>query len=550
MPTLHSGAFMTQLRSSIFAIIFCVAIGALSVRAQSSDTAKSSDVPSDIRAILNKPMYKNSTWGLRVLTSDGKVLIDYNPQPQFFIGSVRKVFSVGQLLNVIGPDHTYDTPVYRTGTVDSAGVLHGNLVVVASGDLTMGGRTNSDGTIALTQFDHNEADSLGNAVLTAPDPLAGYAELARQVAAAGIKKIDGDVVIDDRLFQAFDFRGQFNVTPIFVNDDVVDLTINPGASAGSAASVTWRPESAALSVDNKLMTAAASAQAGVKLDPELPKCIGTPKCTASVTGSLPENFQPPLTNKLPLVQTFRIVDPTNYARTVFIEKLQAAGVTVSSPAVNANAVQALPKPNSYAADTEVAKLKGMPYSQDARFILKVSYNIGADTSLVLFGLTQGVDNMKDALAIEKQNLISNYGIPAAQFHFIDGSGGGDTTASTFAVTRMLAALSRQQHFSTFFDALPILGIDGSLGFVKDFEKDAALAGAEGKVHAKTGTYAEGSAAGIMIKGQAFGGYIDTKSGKRLIYQLVVNNVPVTQIEQIMQIFQDEGTISAILWRDN
>ena len=62
------------------------------------------------------------------------------------------------------------------------------------------------------------------------------------------------------------------------------------------------------------MTAAASAQAGVKLDPELPKCIGTPKCTASVTGSLPENFQPPLTNKLPLVQTFRIVDPTNYAR--------------------------------------------------------------------------------------------------------------------------------------------------------------------------------------------------------------------------------------------
>ena len=186
-------------------------------------------------------MYRKSTWGLRVLTSDGKVLIDYNPQPQFFIGSVRKVFSVGQLLNVVGPDHTYDTPVYRTGTVDSAGVLHGNLVVVASGDLTMGGRTNSDGTIALTQFDHNEADSLGNAVLTAPDPLAGYAELARQVAAAGIKKIDGDVVIDDRLFQAFDFRGQFNVTPIFVNDDVVDLTINPGASAGSAASVTWRP---------------------------------------------------------------------------------------------------------------------------------------------------------------------------------------------------------------------------------------------------------------------------------------------------------------------
>ena len=40
------------------------------------------------------------------------------------------------------------------------------------------------------------------------------------------------MVIDDRLFQAFDFRGEFNVVPIFVNDDVVDLTINPGATAG------------------------------------------------------------------------------------------------------------------------------------------------------------------------------------------------------------------------------------------------------------------------------------------------------------------------------
>ena len=47
------------------------------------------------------------------------------------------------------------------------------------------------------------------------------------------------------------------------------------------------------------------------------------------------NYQPPLTNKLPLVQTFRIVNPTNYARAVFIEKLQEAGVTVGAPAVKA-----------------------------------------------------------------------------------------------------------------------------------------------------------------------------------------------------------------------
>ena len=135
------------------------------------------------------------------------------------------------------------------------GVLHGNLILEASGDLTMGGRTNPDGTIAVSDYDHNEADSLGNAVLTAPNPLAGYIKLARQVAAAGVKEITGNVIIDDRLFQPYNFRGEFDLKPIFVNDDVVDLTINP-TTAGSPASVVSRPISAALGVINTLVTSA------------------------------------------------------------------------------------------------------------------------------------------------------------------------------------------------------------------------------------------------------------------------------------------------------
>ena len=72
-----------------------------------------STVPPDIRSVLNKPRYKGGVWGLRVLDGN-KVLLDLNSQRQFYIGSVRKIFSVGQLLNAVGPEHTYDTPVYRT----------------------------------------------------------------------------------------------------------------------------------------------------------------------------------------------------------------------------------------------------------------------------------------------------------------------------------------------------------------------------------------------------------------------------------------------------
>ena len=50
--------------------------------------------------------------------------------------------------------------------------------------------------------------------------------------------------------------------------------------------------------------------------------------------------------------------------------------------------------------------------------------------------------------------------------------------------------------------------------------------------------------------QAFAGYIDTRAGKKLAYELVVNNVPIKNVPDILQVFQDEGTISAILWRDN
>jgi D-alanyl-D-alanine carboxypeptidase len=133
-------------------------------------------------------MYRRAIWGLRVVDPEtGEVLINLKPDYPFFIGSVRKVFSVGELLNEIGPDHIFITPIYNQGNVDDAGVLHGNLILVASGDISMGGRTKANGEFAITDFDHNEADSLGNAELTNPDPLKGYKAIADQIAAAGIK---------------------------------------------------------------------------------------------------------------------------------------------------------------------------------------------------------------------------------------------------------------------------------------------------------------------------------------------------------------------------
>lgn len=529
------------------ALLFTCAVTALlaSAGAQNSSTA----VPSDIRAVFNKPQYKNAVWGLRVLDGD-KVLLDLNPQRKFYIGSVRKVFSVGQLLNDAGPDRTFDTPVYRTGTVDRNGVLHGNLILVASGDLTMGGRTNPDGSIAVSNWDHNEADSLGNAILTKPDPLAGYARLARAVRSAGINRVAGNVVIDDRLFKPFFFRDQFYVRPIFVNDDVVDVSIDPRGAPGSLARMTTRPLSSALRVDNRLRIAAANTKSSVKIDPQLPGCIGKRGCTSTIAGTLPNGYKPPLTGTPMLVQTVRIVQPSNYARTVFIEQLGKAGVTVAAPAVQDNPVTLLPKQGAYRKADKVAELTGMRYGQDAKLVLKISYNIGADTSLVLLGVRHHANSMPGALAFEREDLQQHWGIAPGQYHFVDGSGGGETSATNGAVTKMLGELAMSPASQAFVSALPILGVDGSLAFVKNFEADRSLAGAAGNVRAKTGTYVDATPAGTpLLKAQALGGYITTKRGHHLTFQLVVNNVPINGVPDITNVFQDEGTITAMLWRD-
>jgi len=363
--------------------------------------------------------------------------------------------------------------------------------------------------------------------------------------------LPGNVVIDDRLFAPYFFRGQFYVRPIFVNDDVVDVSIVPSGTSGSRANVTTRPLSAALRVINQLRVGAPKTKNSLKIDPEL--------LPASAREVARRRFRVPcrattsrrFTGMPTLVQTVRIVQPANYARTVFIEALRASGVTVAAPAVLQNPVALLPPKGTYRAANKVAELAGLPYGQDAKLVLKISYNIGADTSLMLLGVKNHAASMDAALAFERENLRARWGIPSNQYHFVDGSGGGETTATNIAVTSMLGELATSPGSRAFVNALPILGVDGSLAFVKDFKSDPTLAGATGNVRAKTGTYVGNSPTGgtLELKSQALGGYITTKRGHHLTFQLVVNNVPIKNVLDLINVFQDQGKIAAMLWRD-
>lgn len=71
-------------------------------------------------------------------------------------------------------------------------------------------------------------------------------------------------------------------------------------------------------------------------------------------------------------------------------------------------------------------------------------------------------------------------------------------------------MSKRPVFNTFYNSLPILAVDGSLGSINSFQSDPTLSGATGRVHAKTGTYVLGNESGMIIKGRSLAGYIISK----------------------------------------
>src|SRR4051812_30304188 len=127
----------------------------------------------------------------------GATVYSRNPNAMLSPASVTKLFSGAAALLTLGAEHTQETAVYQRG-LRLKGTVRGDLVLVASGDLMLGGRT-KDGKTVFKDKDHTYANG-ADGELTDTDPLAGINDLAKQVKAAGITQIDGDVLIDDRMF--------------------------------------------------------------------------------------------------------------------------------------------------------------------------------------------------------------------------------------------------------------------------------------------------------------------------------------------------------------
>jgi serine-type D-Ala-D-Ala carboxypeptidase/endopeptidase (penicillin-binding protein 4) len=490
----------------------------------------------EVSKIMNSSSYRYGEWGyLEVDPSDGRTVRVLGPPDRLYIpGSSTKLFSVSATLDDLGFDHRFKTPVYAQGSVKD-GTLSGNLVLVAKGDLTMGGRTTPDGAVAYTSVDHTYANDVPGATLTPEDPLAGLEEIAEQVREAGIERVDGNVVIDDRLFdpppnEDPDPNLDPWPSPITINDNVIDVEITPGKVGEAPESVTWRPQVAPYHLDVQAKTVEAGKPSTVSVSAASDGRIVLSGDIAADAGKL--------------LRVASIEDPAAFARTALIEALEGADVSVGASPTGSNPSSKLPKKGSYKAEDQVAAYESPPFSEYAKLILKVSHNYGANLNVCLMAVKAGSTDCNEGFPVMK-SFFEKAGVDTDQVALADGRGGNPSDRFTpQAATDLLRYWLDQPQAKTFRTMLPELGVNGSLA---DDCKDCP---ARGKVFAKTGTVALPDFVNArLIEAESLGGYLEVEPGRFHVFYLVINGATAKDIEGALKVFNDLSDISAILQED-
>ena len=176
--------------------------------------AAQTDLPAPVRQALRQAQVPPSAISVLVTTADAaqaRPRLAHRDAEPMNPASVMKLFTTYAGLQLLGPDHVWHTRIYTDGVLQG-GTLAGTLIVRGSGD---------------------------------PKLVVERAQaLIEQVRAAGVQHIQGDIVLDNSVFeitqrqQPFDDEPlrPYNVTPdgLLMNFRSVIYTFTPDAATGRA----------------------------------------------------------------------------------------------------------------------------------------------------------------------------------------------------------------------------------------------------------------------------------------------------------------------------
>src|SRR5262245_7230979 len=279
--------------------------------APASKAAPKRNLAQQIKAILSQEPLARAYWGIYVVELEtGRVLFSQNADQLFLPASNVKLFTTAAALSAAGPEYRFRTTVEAEGKIDSVGRLQGDLVIMGRGDPNISGRM------------------LPYALKTerAP-PQSQLEEMANQVAARGLKTVDGDLIGDDTFYAPERYGPGWAqddvqwidgapVSALTFNDNVVFLNIQPGGQEGEKALITLDPETNYYEIDNRVLTTAA----GITRKIGIHRDAGSKK--AVIWGSLP-------LGDAGMKEALAIDDPAQFTAELFRAMLERHGITIA-----------------------------------------------------------------------------------------------------------------------------------------------------------------------------------------------------------------------------
>jgi D-alanyl-D-alanine carboxypeptidase/D-alanyl-D-alanine-endopeptidase (penicillin-binding protein 4) len=412
---------------------------------------------------------RSGEWGAMIVSlTRGDTLFGKNPDGMMQPASTMKMYTSAVALDRFGADYTFRTPVLRDGQIAADGSLSGNLYLRGVGDPSL-----------TTRFWRDE------------EPMD---VLAKQVAAAGIKRVRGDIVGDATAFEdklvpdgwKTSYLGAAyaaRVSALSLNENLVWVAVRPD---GMKAVVTTEPASTTIPIESTVRVVAGS---GGRIT-----ATRRPDGGISVRGTIGARSG---TLKYSLVAD----NPPLYAAGALRAALQKHGITVDGQ----TRLAATP-----AGATEVAAVSSPPLAQIIGEMDRESINIFAELLYRAAARTPtvAVGSAQTALANLRSFMSTKVGTSASFVDAADGSGLSLLDRVTArSMVQLLGYAHRAEWGPVFHAALPVEGESGTL------KRRSRGTPARGNLHAKTGT---------TNTVAALGGYVTAKNGEILAFSLIYN----------------------------
>lgn len=437
----------------------------------------------DLETILDDPALSSAHMGIVIdsLTT-GERIFKYNAGKLFVPASNMKLFTTAAALLALSPDFRYETRLATNGSVAS-GVLHGDLIIEGSGDPTISG------------------------YFYGGDVLHVFRVWSKRLREMGIREIRGDLVIDNSGFSGppRETGWDSDATSCFCaprdaftyNNNCIQLDITPAVKPGKEARLVMEPVTDYVRLVNHLEGRKDTGRDTINLEYTTPR-------TLSIAGSIGPGSQM-------MTHYVAVNHPAHFGGFVFKETLAAAGIGMKGQILCA---RNCPR----TVDISARKMKGVwktvaihhspRLSEIIKVVNKLSNNLYAELLLLAVGRTTGATRTEGSAAAALV-ILSNAGIDTTGVVMADGSGlSRHNLVTPDSVAQVLRIMAQGPHASYFFESLPIMSVDGTLGNRLKGSRAAD------RIRAKTGT---------MTHIRSLSGYVTTRNGERLVFSIFSNN---------------------------